>query len=123
MERKVFVGVVVKKDQRVLSLTIDGRLQQFNKQGEMLKWMFIKVERAFTCNLIDDMLVCACNNGLVRMFDVRDDNFTHVANLSKPPPLGASNINANQVSMQNKKVLYADAVACAVDQKSQKILI
>jgi len=47
---KVFVGVSI-AEQKVYSLACDGHVYVFDKQRQLLKWMNIKVERAFGCQV------------------------------------------------------------------------
>ena len=45
---KVFVGVSI-FEQKVYSLASDGHVYVFDKKRQLLKWMNIKVDRAFGC--------------------------------------------------------------------------
>lgn len=45
---KVFVGVSI-FEQKVYSLACDGHVYVFDKKRQLLKWMNIKVDRAFGC--------------------------------------------------------------------------
>ena len=109
-----------KEGNKVFALTIEGLIYVYNKQGEMQKWMNIKVPRAFSCKTNGDKLFCACADGIIRVFAV--ENLAHLLSLSKPPPLGAS----NQIGVKNankQMAQFADAVACAIDKQNQKVLI
>ncbi len=53
-------------------------------------WMNIKVERAFACCINKERLFCACSDGVLRIFDTH--TLKHLCTLTKPPPLGQSNI-------------------------------
>ncbi len=45
---KVFVGVSI-YEAKVYSLASDGHVYVFDKQRQLVKWMNIRVERAFGC--------------------------------------------------------------------------
>ena len=45
---KIFVGVAIYESQ-VYGLTTDGFVYVFDKQRKLLRWMSIKVDRAFDC--------------------------------------------------------------------------
>ena len=103
-------------------MTIDGHIYVYNKQGELQKWMNIKVNRAFTCHASGDKLFCACSDGIIRIFAT--DSLSHLLSLSKPPPLGSSNalqVKNKQVGVKDAQ--FADAIACSIDTKNSKALI
>ena len=45
---QIFVGIAIEWP-RVFVLASDGHIYVFDKQGKLLKWMNIKVPRAFSC--------------------------------------------------------------------------
>jgi WD40 repeat protein len=67
VKKKVFVGVSI-HDQKVYSVASDGHVYVFDKQRQLLKWMNIRVDRAFGCQVSDGRLFCACSDGVLRVF-------------------------------------------------------
>jgi len=67
---KVFVGVGCKED-LVYSLAKDGHIYMFDKNRKLLKWMNIKVDRAFSCSISNDTITCACSDGIIRLFETK----------------------------------------------------
>lgn len=86
---KIFVGIAI-HESKVYALTTDGFVYVFDKQRKLLRWMNIKVERAFDCYVSQGRFFCACSDGILRIF--KCGNLEHIMTLSKPPPLGDTNI-------------------------------
>lgn len=86
---KNFVGVACRFSQ-VFALAHDGHLYIYDKQRKLQKWMNIKVERAFSCSMTSEYLLCGCSDGYIRVFAPK--TLEHVLTLPKPPPLGTANI-------------------------------
>lgn len=64
---KNFVGVVC-KDDLIYVLGFDGILYVLNSERKTKKWMNIKVDKCYGCNLSEDLIVCNCGEGIVRVF-------------------------------------------------------
>ena len=100
----------------MFTITSNGHIYVFDKQRKLLKWMNIKVPRAFGCSAQEGRLYCACSDGIIRIFDT--DSLAHLLSLSKPPPLGSTNLMAGNGKIkiqQSKTTKFADVVACAID--------
>lgn len=67
VKTKIFVGVCISKE-KVYSLACDGHVYVFDTKRSLVKWMNIKVERAFGCQVSDGKLFCACSEGVIRIF-------------------------------------------------------
>ena len=83
--------------------------------------MNIKVPRAFGCQSQEGRLFCACSDGIIRVFAT--DNLQHLVSLSKPPPLGSTNIMAGNSKIkiaQNKETKFADVIAVAIDNLNMR---
>ena len=50
------------------TLAIDGHVYVFDKQRTLIKWMNIRVERAFGCQVSEGRLFCACSDSTLRVF-------------------------------------------------------
>ena len=88
---KVFVSVVIEK-KLVYTLSQDGNVYVFDKDKKLKLRMNIKVERAFNINISEGVLFCGCAGGLMRVFDA--STLVHKLTMSKPPPLGTTNLRA-----------------------------
>ena len=74
--------------------------------------MNIKVDRAFSISISQGRLFCSCGDGLLRIFDAQ--TLSHRLTLSKPPPLGTTNILAGVSRIkipQNEESLFGDILA------------
>lgn len=67
VKSKIFVGVSI-KETKVYSLTSEGHVYVFDAARKLVKWMNIKVERAFGCQVSGERLFCACSDGIMRIF-------------------------------------------------------
>jgi len=116
-----FAGVGIVQNEGVegyttFALSIDGLLHVINKTRKIEKWMNIKVEKAHGMRVSENMILCSCSDGIVRIFD--SNTLQHIQTLPKPPPLGKANwlVGEKIVKVQNKdSVKYADAVALRLD--------
>ena len=83
--------------------------------------MNIKVPRAFGCQSQEGRLFCACSDGIIRVFST--DNLQHLVTLSKPPPLGSTNLMAGNSKIkiaQNKETKFADVIAVSIDNLNMR---
>ena len=91
VKQQIFVGIAI-KGPKIFAITHDGHIYVYDKQRKLLKWMNIKVPRAFSCSAQEGRLYCACSDGIIRIFDT--ESLQHLLSLSKPPPLGSTNLLA-----------------------------
>ena len=91
VKQQIFVGISI-LGPKVFVLASDGHIYVFDKQRKLLKWMNIKVPRAFGCSASEGRLYCSCADGTIRIFST--DTLQHLLSLSKPPPLGSTNLLA-----------------------------
>ena len=81
--------------------------------------MNIKVTRAFGCAVSNGRLFCSCSDGLLRVFEAA--TLRHLLTLSKPPPLGTTNILAGVSRIkipQDKDSLFGDILAGLIDESN-----
>lgn len=120
---KVFVGVAV-HDSVVYALTADGYIYVFDKARKLLRWMHVKVDRAFSvCVSAEGRLVCACSDGIMRLF--KSGNLEHIKTMSRPPPLGDVNIliGAKNIKIPaTERSRYADVTASIYDERNGRII-
>ena len=85
--------------------------------------MNIKVPRAFGCHAKGGRLYCACSDGIIRVFST--ETLQHLLSLSKPPPLGSTNLLAGNGRIkisQNKTTKFADVIACTIDHLNNRAI-
>jgi WD40 repeat protein len=114
------VGVAV-YNSKIFSLASDGHIYVHDKTRKLVKWMNIKVNRAFSLHASNDRLFCACADGIVRVFAT--ETLQHLLTLSKPPPLGSTNIKSGISKIkipQGKESKFADVIACHIDEANNR---
>jgi WD40 repeat protein len=119
---KVFVGVSI-YEAKVYSLASDGHVYVFDKQRTLVKWMNIRVDRAFGCQVSQGRLFCACSDGVLRVF--KTENLQHIVTMAKPPPLGQTNILVGVSKIKiptSEESRFADIVCCIVDETFNRIV-
>ena len=120
---KVFVGVACRLGQ-VFSLAADGHLYVYDKNRKLTKWMNIKVEKAISCTMTNEHLICGCSDGIVRVFGTK--SLEHIITLPKPPPLGSANIETGVKKVRipsTKDSKFADCQAVIVDENNQRVIV
>ena len=119
---QIFVGVTIELP-KVFVIAHDGHIYVFDKERKLQKWMNIKVPRAFSCHAQGGRLYCACSDGIIRVFST--DTLQHLLSLSKPPPLGSTNLlagNGRIKIQQNKTTKFADVIACTIDHLNNRAI-
>ena len=107
------------------AIAADGHLYVFTLERKLSKWMNIKVARAFGCTIdpCNDSLVCACADGVIRLFNPQ--TLSHVVTLQKPPPLGKINIESGVRKIkvpQNQASKFADVMAVIADSSRNRLV-
>lgn len=67
VKNKVFVGVSIYEG-LAYTLAIDGHVYVYDRQRNLSKWMNIRVDRAFGCQVSEGRLFCACSDSTLRVF-------------------------------------------------------
>lgn len=122
VKKKIFVGVSVYEGQ-AYTLAIDGHVYVFDKNRTLSKWMNIRVDRAFGCQVSDGKLFCACSDGTLRVFNT--DKLNHIVTLPRPPPLGDTNVLVGVSKIKiptNEESRFADLVCCIVDEVNKRVV-
>ena len=79
--------------------------------------MNIKVDKALSCTMSQDYLICGCSDGVVRLFGTK--SLEHILTLPKPPPLGSANIESGVKKIRipaSKDSKFADVISVNVDE-------
>ena len=85
--------------------------------------MNIKVDKAISCTMTNELLFCGCSDGVIRVFNPK--TLEHKLTLPKPPQLGTANIEAGVKKIRipaNKDSKFADTMAVIIDEKSQRVV-
>jgi WD40 repeat protein len=106
MKEKNFISVIVNSG-KVFTLTSDGQLCIFTSERTLDRWMDLQVAGAFSLSLSDNVLACACTEGVVRLFHA--DSLKYITSLPRPPPLGEA--PDQSVPALNATTSFADAVS------------
>jgi WD40 repeat protein len=85
--------------------------------------MNLKVDRAFSCQITEERLYCACSDGILRIF--KTESLAHIVTLSRPPPLGETNILSGISKIKiasNTKSKFADILSVKIDEKFERVV-
>ena len=118
----MFVGVSI-YEQKIYSLASDGHVYVFDKERQLIKWMNIRVDKAFGCQVSEGRLFCACSDGVLRVF--KTDTLQHIVTMARPPPLGQTNILVGVSKIKiptNDESKFADVICCIVDETQNRVV-
>ena len=85
--------------------------------------MTIKVDRAFSCQISEGRLFCACADGVLRVF--KSDTLSHIVTMARPPPLGQTNIlvGVSKIKIPTDDTSrFADIMCCLVDEVNKRVV-
>ncbi|CAG8573165.1 899_t:CDS:10, partial [Paraglomus occultum] len=114
-------AVCCKKSDNTYLVTSNGRLCMFTDERLMDKWVDLQVTGAFSLDVSDKYIICACTNGIVRLFE--PITLKYLGTLPKPHPLGVD------LTTQTGSVYhggghddtYPDTVAIKLDGEAGKL--
>ncbi|CAM0138457.1 unnamed protein product [Umbelopsis sp. WA50703] len=119
-----FVDVICDPDDCQISylLSETGLLCMF-KDGRILdKWVDLQVRLACSLHVCSKYVICACDNGIVRLFEPR--TLRYCGMLPRPNPLGvdlSSFVNVQQLEFIKETATYPDTLAIKFDSTSNKV--
>ncbi|KAG2173149.1 hypothetical protein INT43_004522 [Umbelopsis isabellina] len=119
-----FVDVICDPDDSQISylLSETGLLCMF-KDGRILdKWVDLQVRMACSLHVCAKYVICACDNGIVRLFEPR--TLRYCGMLPRPNPLGvdlSSFVNVQQLDTIKETATYPDTLAIKFDSTSNKV--
>jgi len=91
-----------------------------NRERKMERWMDLKSDKGFACDVGAKCLVCACSDGVIRLFE--STSLQHITTLSKPPPLGAANVLEGGIPVKVERKVFADTIAVKLDESNGVIV-
>jgi len=118
---KIFIDAVCGKEITYALTENPGTLCLVNNDRKMVRYMDLKAEKGFVCKLGTKYIICACSDGIIRIFD--PITLQHLATLPKPPPLGAANVMENEVpNAKIDKKIHADTIAVQLDEQNNLLI-
>ncbi|KAF9310482.1 hypothetical protein BG003_008514 [Podila horticola] len=97
------------------AVTAQGVLCLFSENRVMEKWIDLHVRGAYSLNLAESCVVCACADGIIRIFEC--ESLQYIATLPKLSPVGsfAGSIHTAETDEANDKAIFADVLATQYD--------
>ena len=121
MKDKTFVSVAV-TGQNVFTLTEDGLLCVLTYERTIDKWMDIQVKAGFSLTASGSMVVCGCDEGVIRFFDA--NTLEHIRTLTRPPPLGEANVTIEKQGLAiqtDSNATFADAISVKLFENNTRL--
>ncbi|KAF9133176.1 mitogen-activated protein kinase binding protein 1 [Mortierella sp. 14UC] len=118
-----YVDAVCSQDGRfTYAITSSGVLCLFSEGRVMEKWIDLHVRGAYSVNLGDKCVICACTDGFIRMFEL--ETLQYIATLPKPAPVGSFGITAYQDHQEGEaqSEVIADVLASQYDASSSSLI-
>ncbi|KAG0309187.1 hypothetical protein BGZ98_004712 [Dissophora globulifera] len=106
-----YVDAVCSQDGRfTYALTSNGTLCLFTEGRILEKWCDLRVRGAYSINLDDKHIICACTDGNIRLFE--PETLEYVGTLPKLAPVGtiSGTIHPNNQGLDNSNSVYADVI-------------
>ncbi|KAF9436897.1 hypothetical protein BGZ76_002657 [Entomortierella beljakovae] len=119
-----YVDAVCSSDGRyTYAITSNGVLCSFSEGRTMERWVSLHTRGAYSINLNEDSIICACTDGIVRLF--KHETLEYIGTLPKPNPVGPpqeprSNDQENEEG--TAKPFYSDVLASQYDPSSNCLI-
>jgi WD40 repeat protein len=121
MKDKTFVSVAV-TGQNVFTITEDGLLCVLTYERTIDKWMDIQVKAGFSLSASGNMVVCGCDDGVIRFFDA--NTLEHIRTLTRPPPLGEANVTIEKQGLAiqtDSSATFADVISVKLFENNTRL--
>ncbi|KAI1295755.1 mitogen-activated protein kinase binding protein 1 [Mortierella claussenii] len=118
-----FVDAVCSQDGRfTYTVTSSGVLCLFTEGRVLEKWIDLHIRGAYSVNLDEKAIICACTDGIVRVFE--PETLEYIGTLPKPSPVGAfaGNMHAKQQEEDATDTVYPDILASQYDVSSNCLI-
>ncbi|KAL6080562.1 mitogen-activated protein kinase binding protein 1 [Balamuthia mandrillaris] len=106
----------------IYAITTAGNIHLFNPSSRaMEKFVNLRTAAAFSISVSDRYIVCACTDGIVRIFD--QTTLRSVATLPRPHALGnevCSSISPSP-SSGTKGITYPDVMSCEISSDNSRV--
>ncbi|KAH8555589.1 WD40-repeat-containing domain protein [Umbelopsis sp. PMI_123] len=103
-------------------LSETGLLCMFKEERILDKWVDLQVKIAFSIDVSNRYIICACDNGIVRLFE--PGTLRYCGMLPRPHPLGidlSSFVTVQQLESIRDTAVYPDTLAIKFDATSNKV--
>ncbi|KAF9912250.1 mitogen-activated protein kinase binding protein 1 [Linnemannia zychae] len=118
-----YVDAVCSQDGRfTYAITSSGILCLFSEGRVMEKWIDLHVRGAYSVNLGDKCVICACTDGFIRMFEL--ETLQYIATLPKPAPVGSFGVTTHEDPQEGQVQggVIADVLASQYDASSFSLI-
>ncbi|KAF9377346.1 hypothetical protein CPC16_011870, partial [Podila verticillata] len=97
------------------AITSQGVLCLFSENRVMEKWIDLHVRGAYSLSLADSCIVCACADGVIRIFEC--ETLQYIGTLPKLSSVGsfAGSTHMEETEVVNDKTVFADVLATQYD--------
>ncbi|KAL1920123.1 uncharacterized protein VTP21DRAFT_1269 [Calcarisporiella thermophila] len=102
-------------------VTADGILCLLNEERSMDKWVDLQVTTAYSIDVSNQYVVCACSDGIIRLFE--PVTLVYRGTLPKPHPLGIDITKQFGESYPSSRQddIYPDTIATCLDDSIGKV--
>ncbi|CAI2177185.1 1880_t:CDS:10 [Funneliformis geosporum] len=109
------------KSDHTYFVTSNGLLCMFTEGRLMDKWVNLQVKGALSIDVCEQYIVCACTNGIVRLFE--PITLKYIGTLPKPHPLGVDLTlqTGTTYCVGGPNDIYPDTVAVKLDAETGKL--
>ncbi|CAG8486907.1 7546_t:CDS:10 [Ambispora gerdemannii] len=115
-------AVCCPKSEHTYFVTSNGLLCMFTEGRMMDKWVELQVKGAYSIDVSEQYIVCACTNGIIRLFE--PITLKYLGTLPKPHPLGVDlslQTGNTYQGNSNPDDTYPDTIAVKLDQETGKL--
>ncbi|CAG8614166.1 13200_t:CDS:10, partial [Ambispora leptoticha] len=115
-------AVCCAKSEHTYFVTSSGLLCMFTEGRMMDKWVELQVKGAYSIDVSEQYIVCACTNGIIRLFE--PITLKYLGTLPKPHPLGVDlslQTGNTYQGNSNPNDIYPDTVAVKLDRETGKL--
>ncbi|KAF9925420.1 mitogen-activated protein kinase binding protein 1 [Linnemannia zychae] len=119
-----YVDAVCSKDGRfTYAISSSGILCLFSEGRAMEKWIDLHVRGAYSINLDEKYIICACTDGFIRLFE--PETLQYIVTLPKPSPVGTFGVQMSQDTEDElpQNEIIADVLATQLDTYSSSLIL
>ncbi|KAF9560521.1 mitogen-activated protein kinase binding protein 1 [Mortierella alpina] len=118
-----YVDAACSEDGRfTYAVTSTGILCLFSEGRIMEKWIDLHARGAYSVNLDDRCVICACTDGIIRLFE--PESLQYIGTLAKPLPVGAYRGSMHESATEGNATapVYADVLASQYEASSESLI-
>ncbi|KAG0354384.1 mitogen-activated protein kinase binding protein 1, partial [Gamsiella multidivaricata] len=118
-----YVDAVCSKDGKsTYVVASNGILCLFNEGRAIEKWIDLHVRGAYSVNLGEGCIICACTDGFIRLFE--PETLEYIGTMPKPMAVGAftGTMQTARQEEDDPNAIYADVLASQYDTSSNSLI-